>query len=129
MANRAPVDVVHQNIRLVMKLDSINADEILVNFNANAKPAFNIAEDAHYRMGTGKVNLASLSSDNQPLAINQLPLALNGDTIKLRVGAAASGNYTLNLKSITDVPLIYGVWLKDAFTKDSVNLRTTAIYH
>ena len=128
MANKATLTSVHQAIRLVMKLDSINTDEILINFNANAKPAYNILEDAHYRTGTGKVNLASLSSDNQALAINQLPLALKGDTIKLKVGAVASGNYTLNLKSITGIPQIYDVWLKDALTKDSVNLRTTASY-
>jgi len=128
MANRAPLAVVHQAVRLVMKLDSINSDEILINFNANTKPAYNIFEDAHYRTGTGKVSLSSLSSDNVPLAINQLPLALKGDTIKLKVGAAASGNYTLNLKSITGVPQIYDVWLKDAHTKDSVNMRTTSSY-
>lgn len=128
LAKKIPSVTQPQFLRLQLSMDSINTDGTIISFVANAKTSFNKAEDAHYHSGTGKVNLASLSSDNQPLAINQLPLALKGDTIKLKVGATASGNYTLNLKSITGIPQIYDVWLKDAHTKDSVNLRTTATY-
>lgn len=131
MANKQSLSVisgVKEQIRLQMQLDSINADEMLISFNPNTSAGFNIMEDVQYKTGTGKVNLASLSSDNVALAINQLPLALKGDTIKLKVGASASGTYTLKAESITGIPQIYDVWLKDAFTKDSVNLRTTSTY-
>ncbi|MFI5160141.1 MAG: T9SS type A sorting domain-containing protein [Sphingobacteriales bacterium] len=117
-----------QILDLQMKLDSINSDEMIISFDPDAKSAYNMMEDARYKTGSGKVNLASLSSDNISLAINQLPLALKGDTIKLKVGATASGNYTLSLKSITGIPQIYDIWLKDALTKDSVNLRTAPTY-
>ena len=128
MAKIPLTPVVNQTLHLQMKLDSINSDEIIINFDSNTKSSFNPMEDARYRVGTGKVNLASLSSDNIPLAINQLPLALKGDTIKLKVNAATTGTYTLNLKSVTGIPQIYDIWLKDALTKDSVNLRTTSVY-
>jgi len=130
MANKQSVTAaaVKQQIRLLMQMDSVNNDETLISFGANTKSAFNTMEDAHYRTGSGKVSLASMSSDNVPLAINQLPLATKGDTIKLKVGAAASGTYTLKLESATGIPQIYDIWLKDAFTKDSVDLRKTSTY-
>ncbi|MGZ3778713.1 MAG: T9SS type A sorting domain-containing protein, partial [Mucilaginibacter sp.] len=131
MANRQTLATntpVKQQIRLLMQLDSINNDEILINFNPKTKVAFNVMEDARYRVGTGKVSLASLSSDNIALAINQLPLATKGDTIHLKVGATASGTYSLKLKSVQGIPQIYDIWLKDAFAKDSVNLRNTGTY-
>jgi len=128
LANKQILAAVKQQLRLQMQLDSINLDATLINFNANTKPAYSINEDARYRAGSGKVSLASLSSDNIPLAINQLPLALKGDTIPLKVGATASGTYTLKMESVTGIPQIYDIWLKDAFTKDSVNLRKTSTY-
>jgi len=129
MANKQSLSTtVKQQIRLQMQLDSVAADEILINFNPNTKAAYDLMEDVRYKVGTGKVNLASISSDNIPLSINQLPLATKGDTIKLKVGATASGTYTLKMESITGIPAIYDVWLRDAFTKDSVNLRNTSTY-
>ncbi len=128
LANKQTLAAIKQQVRMVMQLDSINSDETLINFNANTKTGYIITEDARYRTGTGKVNLASMSSDNVALAINQLPLALKGDTIKLKVGATASGTYTLKMEAVTGIPQIYAVWLKDAFTKDSVNMRTTPNY-
>jgi len=129
MANKQSLSTTaKQQIRLLMQLDSVSADEILINFSPSTKAAYNMMEDARYRAGNGKVNLASLSSDNVALAINQLPLATTGDTIHLKVGATASGTYTLSLKSAQGIPQMYNIWLKDAFTKDSVNLRNTSTY-
>lgn len=119
--------MVPQYMRLQLAMDTINTDGTIIEFNGSAATIFNPAEDAVYRAGTGKVSLASLSSDNVPLAINQLPLTA-GTIIPLKVNASASGNYTLNMKNISGVPQIFDVWLKDAFTKDSVNMRTTTSY-
>jgi hypothetical protein len=129
MANKQSLSAaIKQQIRLQMQLDSVNTDEILISFNPNAKTGYNIMEDARYKVGSGKVSLASLSSDNIPLSINQLPFAAQGDTINLKVGATASGTYTLKVNSITGIPGLYDTWLTDAITKDSVNLRTTSTY-
>ena len=57
-----------------------------------------------------------------------MPLNTKGQTIALKVNAAANGTYSLNVKEITGIPQILDVWLKDAFTKDSVNMRSTKTY-
>ncbi|MFI5160142.1 MAG: T9SS type A sorting domain-containing protein [Sphingobacteriales bacterium] len=127
LSKRIPTTTVKM-LRLQLALDSIHSDETIIAFNNQSKSTFIPSEDARYKTGTGKVTLASLSSDNVQIAINQMPLALRGDTIKLQVGATASGTYSLKINALKGIPPIYSIWLKDAFTKDSVNMRTTASY-
>ncbi|HVW15273.1 MAG TPA: T9SS type A sorting domain-containing protein [Mucilaginibacter sp.] len=118
---------VPQYLRLQMAMDTVNTDGIIINFDPSTKPAFDPTEDARYKTGTGKVSLSSLSTDNVALAINGLPLS-NGLVISLKVGASSGGTYKLNMKSISGIPQVYDVWLKDAVTRDSVNMRTTSSY-
>jgi hypothetical protein len=125
--NLAIATVSNQFLRMQMAMDTVNTDGIIIRFNNNANTGFSPTEDAMYRTGTGKVSLSSVSSDNVPLAINQLPLT-NGVTIPLKVGASAYGNYTLKLADVKEVPQLFDIWLKDAFTGDSVNMRNTATY-
>ncbi|MBS1526686.1 MAG: hypothetical protein JST19_13600 [Bacteroidetes bacterium] len=120
-------NAVPQYLRLQLAMDTVNTDGIIINFDPSAKAAFDPSEDARYKVGTGKVSLSSLSRDNVALAINQLPLS-NGLVIPLKVSASAGGTYKLNMKSISGIPQIYDIWLKDAVTKDSVNMRATASY-
>ncbi|MBS1503812.1 MAG: T9SS type A sorting domain-containing protein [Bacteroidetes bacterium] len=116
-----------QTLRLQMALDTVNTDDILIVFDNNAKPGYAFAEDALYKTGSGKVNLSSLSADNRLLSINKMPLQ-NGVNIPLKVGSNAYSTYTLNLMDAKGIPQVYDIWLKDAFTGDSVNMRTTASY-
>lgn len=127
MAKKPPVGNTKQSIRLLMSADSVNTDETLINFSFNTKPQYDLKEDARYRNGTGKVSLASMSGDQVPLGINQMPWSKNR-TIPLKVSATASGNYNLTLKSIQGIPQLYTVALKDAYTRDSVDLRKAATY-
>ena len=124
---RVPV-AVPQYLLLKAALDSINSDEMLINFRNDAKAAYDPMEDARYKTGTGKVNLGSISSDNVALAINSMPLAPKGQTIPLKINASATGTYTLNTEEIKNIPQLYDVWLKDAYTKDSVDMRKTPSY-
>ncbi len=118
----------NQFLRLQLALDSVNTDDMLISFNDKAKTSFNIAEDAPYRQGNGKVSLASLSSDNVLLAINTRPLLHQGQTIPLKVGAYADGVYTLNLTALEKIPQLYDIWLMDAYKKDSLDLRHNRTY-
>lgn len=128
--NMARIPVVNndQYLRIQLAKDSINTDNTIIRFNGNTKATFNPMEDAAYKAGTGVVSLSSLTSDNVPVAINQLPLTAKGDTIKLKVTASASGTYTLNMADIQGVPQEYSIWLKDASAKDSVNMRAISTY-
>ena len=125
-----PADVLanNQSLRLQILKDTINKDDIVISFNANAKPALDMTEDAPYKMGSGKVNIATMSSDNYPLAVNKLPLAKQGQTIAMRVGASTSGTYKLNMTEIKGIPKLYDVWLQDHLRKDSNDMRVNTSY-
>jgi len=127
LLGKPPVVKNLQYIRLQMALDTINIDQTIIQFDSNAKSAYVFNEDAPYRTGTGKVALASLSADNKTLALNSQPLT-NGISVPLTINTNAYATHTISLKDIKGIPQLFDVWLKDAFKKDSVNLRTTATY-
>ena len=122
MVNNTP-----QFMRIKLSKDTVNTDDIIINFNSNAKTKYADTEDAAYKAGSGQVSLASISSDNIPLAINQLPFT-NKQVIPLKVGATANGTYTINLSEIKGIPQLFDVWMMDNFTKDSVNMRVKQSY-
>ncbi|MBS1530205.1 MAG: hypothetical protein JSU01_07855 [Bacteroidetes bacterium] len=115
-------------IRLQLALDSINCDNILLNFDPNSQPVYTPGKDAPTLMGFGKVSLSSFSSNNIPLAIYTLPLTQKGVKIRLAVNAQSDGLYTLNMKAIQSIPQAYDLWLMDGFKKDSVELRYNKSY-
>ena len=117
-----------QYLRIQFGMDTLNTDGTVIRFNQNAKSNFDVAEDARYRIGTGKVSLSSLSSDNVAVAYNQLPLALKGDTIHLNVKATTSGTFSFNIKELVGIPQLYNVLLVDAKTNDTTDLRKTQSY-
>lgn len=115
-------------MRLQLAKDSINTDGILLQFDPASSIAYRPGEDAPAMQGFGALHLASLSSDNIPLAINDLPLTWHGLTVKLKVYAKNSGVYKLSMQEINSVPDSYQVWLKDQYQKDSVNFRQNPSY-
>ena len=131
LMSKAPIyDPVPQSLRLKLALDSISYDDIFIGFNSSASPNYNYNEDAAYLPGIGAaVGLASISSDNERLAINNLPLPnQTASEIKLFVTAAQSGTYTFKRTALDAIPDLYEVWLMDKYKKDSVNLRNNANY-
>ncbi|MDO3629048.1 MBG domain-containing protein [Mucilaginibacter sp. BT774] len=117
-----------QSLRIELMKDTINKDNIFIAFNPNAKTALDIAEDAPYKPGTGKVNLASMSSDNHALSVNILPFNKQGQTIPLRVGATASGDYQLNLLEVNAIPKLFDILLVDKFKNDTTDMRQNSSY-
>ncbi len=117
-----------QYLRLQLAKDSVNTDDMLVRINSSAKTAFDETVDAPYKVGYGTVSLSSLSSDRVALAINTRPLPKTSDTIGLVVNANADGIYSLNMKTVTGIPQLYDIWLKDNYKKDSLDMRHNASY-
>jgi hypothetical protein len=113
-------------LRLALAKDSINTDNTVINFKPTAKAVYVRNEDAPYLTGFGVVSLASMSSDNVPLAINAWPLNLPGVTINLKVNAKSDGVYTLKMQTINNIPDSFQIWLKDGYKKDSLDMR---LYH
>ncbi|GAA4319141.1 hypothetical protein GCM10023149_17680 [Mucilaginibacter gynuensis] len=118
------------SMRLKMVKDTINDDEVLINFDNNYAAEYDSNEDGIDIGGNGAlVSLSVLSSDSVTLAINSLPLPQNAARIiPVAVNATASGTYELRLTELKNIPAVYSVWLKDKLTGDSANLRTNAIY-
>jgi trimeric autotransporter adhesin len=129
LLSKAPIaNSIPQYLRLQMALDTVNADETIISFNSNAKSSYVFNEDAPYRAGTGKVTMSSLSSDNKIMAINNMPLASKGDTIRINVNAATNGTYSINVKSIKGIPQLYDIWLMDTYKNDSLDMRHNMTY-
>ncbi|MBS1521063.1 MAG: hypothetical protein JST50_08710 [Bacteroidetes bacterium] len=118
----------NQFLKLQIAADAINKDDIVIAFNNSAKSSFDITEDAPYKTGSGKVSLASFSSDKKLLAINRMPLNAKAVTVPLKIGATAQGTYSLNMNSVQGVPMLYDIWLMDAYKKDSVDMRHNKSY-
>lgn len=109
--------------KLRLGKDSINTDETAFVFKATAKTAYDPMEDAPYFMGNGQVNLASISSDGRDLAINNLPYT-PGMSIGLDFITKTDGSYSLAISAENNIPASIHIWLKDAYLKDSLDVRT-----
>jgi hypothetical protein len=118
-------------LRLKLSKDSINTDEIVIRLNNQASAKFIHGEDA-FDLGGGSgalVSLSSISSDSVNLAINFMPFpGLQQQPTRLFVDAAASGLYTLARTQLDNLPALYDVWLKDAFTNDSLDMKANSLY-
>jgi hypothetical protein len=122
---------VPQYLHLLMLKDSVNTDGILINFASNTSSKYVLGEDAAYRHGNGTVHLSSMSSDNIALAINAMPLpnqAAGQTIIPLAVDAITDGTYQLQMEAIKSIPALYTIWLKDAYRKDSLDMRANSTY-
>ncbi|MGZ3750139.1 MAG: T9SS type A sorting domain-containing protein, partial [Mucilaginibacter sp.] len=120
--------VVNQSLRLQLAQDSVNTDDLLIRFSNNASATYDPEVDAPYKQGYGAVSLASLSSDQIPLAINLQPSPKKRETIALSANAINDGTYKLSLTSIKGIPQLFDIWLVDGYTRDSVNMRKTPDY-
>jgi hypothetical protein len=127
LANFSPVNTIPV-LRLKVSADSINSDESIIAFNPKASSKYVFNEDAPHRAGAGIVEMSSMSGDNVKLAINATPLLPNM-TIPLNVNATKNGLYNINLDQLNPLPSIYEVWLKDAYKKDSLDIRDNPVYN
>jgi trimeric autotransporter adhesin len=117
------------SFRIKLAKDSVNTDNTLVNFSTAAKATYVPNEDAPYFAGFGLVSLASLSSNNIPLAVNALPLPVKSISIGLKVGAKSDGVYNLTMTTVKVIPILFDVWLMDNYKKDSLNFRNNPSYN
>jgi len=126
----APTDEASvQYLRLKLAEDSVNTEDIVVRFKSDATPIYDQNIDAAYKTGQGRVNLASISSDQVDLAINTLPLPKQTPlTIGLNFNVTVDGNYTLNLTDLVGIPKLFDVRLTDGYKKGTSNLKEKNTY-
>jgi len=116
-------------IKLELKKDTFNKDNIVIYFTPKAKAIYVPGEDAPYFQGFGAESLSSISSDGIGLSVNELPLKKLGDCIKLKVSAKTSAVYKLSLIQQDSIPARYHVWLMDGLKKDSLDLSVHCSYN
>jgi hypothetical protein len=116
--------------RLKLVKDSINTDEIAIRMNRKASTKFVEGEDAQDMGGSGAFeSLSAFSSDSVALAIDFMPFpGREQEVVPLLVDATASGAYQLINTKLDNLQPVYEIWLKDAFTKDSLLMKTNATY-
>jgi hypothetical protein len=116
-------------IKLELKKDTFNKDNIVIYFSPQAKESYVPGEDAPYFPGFGAESLSSISSNGIGLSVNELPLKELGDCIKLNVTARTTAVYKLSLIQRSAVPSRFHVWLMDGLKKDSLDLSVHCGYN
>lgn len=113
-----PADAV-MRLRLI-KTDN-DYDETMLVFNRSSSAAYDPNEDGIYLQGFGNESLSTISSDGKDLAIDNLPYA-PGTPIDLNVETKGDGAFSLAISYRNKIPGNMCAWLKDNFTKDSVDM-------
>lgn len=108
-------------LRLTLQRDSATIDETSFGFKHSASCNFSNSEDAPYFAGFGNGSLSSFTRDGVKCAVQTLPSSPGA--IRLKVTAKHDGVYTLKTSFTKNLPANVGIWLKDAYRKDSLNIR------
>jgi hypothetical protein len=114
-------------LELTMTMDSIHSEQTLLGFNPHSKTTYVFNEDAPHKKGAGLIGFSSRSSDSVLMAINSMPLQVS-QTIPLNVYATNNGLYTMTMAQLTQLPMLYDVWLKDAYMNDSLDFKHNPTY-
>ena len=109
-------------VKIMLQLDSVSLDETIVEFKHSASENYSNSQDAIYFQGFGNGSLSSVTHDGVDCAIQTLSFK-PGKAIPLRVIAKHDGVYTLKTSFTKMLPRCKDLWLKDAYRKDSLNIR------
>jgi hypothetical protein len=117
------------DILIRLALDSANYDETLIHFNNKAQNKYNVFEDAYYNYGiTQTTFMATYSTDNKPLLINQMSGLDSVKTIPLYAEGQINGKYTMTFTGTSSLDPRFKLYLKDNLLKDSLDLSANSVY-
>jgi len=129
LLSTAPIHTnVLQYMRMNLAVDSVNKEETVIRFDNSSSTKYDTNEDAQYMPGSGMMSLSSMTADTVPVAINNMPLPKQTQTVKLNVTTTADGQFSLNMTELKSIPALFQVWLKDAYTNDSLDFRHNQTY-
>jgi hypothetical protein len=109
-------------LKITLQLDSAMIDETLLSFRHSASLNYSNLEDAPYFPGFGIGSLSSITKDGVNCVIQMTPFCPH-NAIPLKVTASRNGVYLLKTSFTKNIPGNMGIWLKDAYRKDSLNIR------
>ena len=104
------------------------ADALYAYAQTGATAGFDAQFDALKLSNTTGLNLASVASGNEALAIDGRPAFGTSTVLPLAVGVPAAGSYTLAAVALNNLPATLDAVLVDALTGQTVNLRQQPAY-
>ena len=112
-------------VQLTLRADTgTGATDVLYAYaEAGATPDFDPQYDAVKLPNTTGLNLASLATTGEALAIDGRPVFAANTVLPLTVGVPAAGSYTLTAAALHNLPPTLDAYLSDAATGQTVNLR------
>jgi hypothetical protein len=112
--------------KIEIRKDSLNADFVWLNINANASRSYNPAEDA-LKFTNASINLSFMGHDSVLQQYLSSPINTVADTFKLDL-QTPTGTYTLNFSNYSSLPNNSGAYFIDKYNQTVLNLATTNNY-
>ena len=109
-------------VRLELRAATGLADVLYTYAETGATPAFDVAYDAIKLPNTTGLNLTSVASTGERLAIDGRPAFAVGTVLPLTVGVPAAGTYTFVAAALNNLPASLDAFLTDAATGQTVGL-------
>ncbi|PCH66011.1 MAG: hypothetical protein COC01_09000 [Bacteroidetes bacterium] len=106
------------------------ADEAVIRFTPGATPAFDNDYDAYKvtYVYSPSPNISTVIEDSIDLSINSLPELISSVILPVRVTVNTSGNYTVYIEGIDDMPVDWCILLEDLLTDTFTDLRADSAY-
>ena len=104
------------------------ADVLYAYAENGATPAFDTQFDAVKLPNSTGLNLASLATTSEALAIDGRPAFTAATVLPLTVGVPAAGSYSLTAAALSNLPAGLDAFLSDAVTGRTVNLSQQPAY-
>ncbi len=115
-------------VQLELRAGNGAADPLYAYAEAGATTGFDAQYDAQKLANSSGLNLASVATTGEALAIDGRPAFTTTTTLPLTVGVPAAGTYTLAAAALNNLPATLDALLTDAATGQTVNLRTQPAY-
>jgi len=108
--------------RITMVQDSVVWDDAVFNFDKNFDRTYQKETGDALKLVNSSINLWSVSSDNEPLVINNYPMPQQADTVLLGMTSSNGGIFTLKF-STDSVPQEILMFLIDEYRNRVVDVR------
>ena len=115
-------------VQLELQASSGAADQLSAYAETGATPGFDVQYDAQKLPNPSGLNLASVATTSEALAIDGRPAFTTATVLPLTVGVPAAGTYTLTATALNNLPATLDAVLTDAATGQTVNLRSQPAY-
>ncbi|MDB5271354.1 MAG: hypothetical protein JWP58_4394 [Hymenobacter sp.] len=124
---RATADI-RPMVQLELRAANGTADLLSAYAETSATAGFDTRYDAQKLPNPSGLNLASVATTSEALAIDGRPTFTTATVLPLTVGVPAAGTYTLAAAALSNLPTSLDALLTDATTGQTVNLRLQPAY-